>query len=163
MIKVISVMLLAMLSTTAIAKCGIMDFKSNWQILMTFSQLNSPDGEHVAQRGGSITCDVRFDKRGNYVAEAENSCRQDGLNYSFGQLRDARVELPVTADKAGSCRFQITLDFDLDSASDTRTVILPRVTLDRSKGSFAAELDVIQTKYQVWRAGSSWGFKPLQH
>lgn len=160
--KLLISLLLGAVSAGATAKCSVKDFRSDWQVIMTFAQLDAPDGERVAQRGGSITCDLRFDKRGNYVAAPDNQCRQEGLNYSFGQLRDAKVELPVTADKAGSCRFQITLDFDRDSEKDTQTVILPRVTLDRAKVAFAAELNVVEPGNEVWEAGSSWGFKPLR-
>lgn len=154
-------LLLGTVPTISMAKCSVKDFQSEWQIIMTFAQLDAPDGESVAQRSGSITCDVRFDKLGHYVAAPENQCRQDGLNYSFGQLRDASVELPVTTDNKGSCRFQINLDFDRESENDTQRVILPRVTLDRAKVAFAAELDVAEPDDQVWNAGSSWGFKPL--
>lgn len=159
--KLLISLLLAAVSAGATAKCSVNDFQSDWQVIMTFAQLNAPDGERVAQRGGSITCDLRFDKRGNYVTSPQNRCRQDGLNYSLGQLRDAKVELPNTTEQVGSCRFQITLDFDRNSEKDTQRVILPRVTLDRAKVAFSAELDVAEADDQFWHAGSSFGFKPL--
>ena len=159
--KLLISLLLAAVSAGAPAKCSVKDFKSDWKVIMTFAQLDAPDGESVAQRGGSITCGLRFDTRGNYVAAPQNRCTQNGLNYSFGQLRDARVELPKTTEQGGSCEFQITLDFDRDSEKDTQTVILPRVSLDRAKVAFAGELDVAEPDNQVWNAGSSWGFKPL--
>lgn len=159
--KLLISLLLAAVSAGASAKCSVKDFQSDWQVIMNFTPLKALSSSGFAQQGGSITCDLRFDKRGHYVATPQNRCTQDGLNYSFGQLRDAKVELPNTTEQSGVCRFQITLDFDRDSEKDTQTVILPRVTLDRAKVAFAAELDVAEPDNEFWHAGSTWGFKPL--
>lgn len=154
----IAFFLAASLSGAAFAKCTVQDFRGDWQVLMTFSQLDAPGGVEVAQRGGEITCGLRFDKRGQYIQTTENSCYQTGLNYSFGQIQSARVT-PSPQAGAGGCYFDMELDFEDDGI---QIVKLPRVRLTQSKSGFAAGLDVMEPEDEVWHAGSSWGYKPAR-
>ena len=156
--NIIALFLVTILSNVAFAKCTLQDFKGDWQVLMTFSQLEAPDGIEVAQRGGEITCGLRFDKRGQYIYSADNSCYQTGLNYPFGQIQSARV-MPSPNTGASGCYFDMELDFKDDGI---QIVKLPRVRLTQSKSGFAAGLDVMEPEDEVWHAGSSWGYKPAR-
>jgi hypothetical protein len=154
----IAILITATLSNPVFAKCTLQDFKGDWQVLMTFSQLEAPDGIEVAQRGGEITCGLRFDKRGQYIYSADNSCYQTGLNYPFGQIQSARV-IPSPNAGASGCYFDMELDFKDDGI---QIVKLPRVRLTQSKSGFAAGLDVMEPEDEIWHAGSSWGYKPAR-
>ena len=160
--KTIFFAILTIVSMSADAKCTIKDIRGDWRIIMTFAQLEDNEAEEVAQRGGEISCTVRFDKSGQYVPNSDNHCKQSGLNYLFGKVVGGSVVNSGNAPVGKSCIFEMRLEFDRPSSDDNQIVILSELFLDKSKTGFGSGLEVVQPFNDYWDAGSAWGFKPAQ-